>query len=53
MNPANWKARIKFLKVKRFICYSPAYLFHEGIQDELRANINKELSYHLSNLILG
>ena len=43
MNPASWSNWIKFFKEKGYICYAPAYAFHEGNPSDLRGNINPGL----------
>jgi pimeloyl-ACP methyl ester carboxylesterase len=43
MNPKSWEAWIKFFEAKGYICFAPAYPFHEGNPEELRKNVNSEL----------
>lgn len=43
MNPASWTEWVKYFRGEGFICYSPAYPFHEGNPVELRDNFNEDL----------
>jgi pimeloyl-ACP methyl ester carboxylesterase len=43
MNPKSWQVWVKYFEGKGYICYAPAYPFHEGEPAELRKNVNPSL----------
>lgn len=42
-NPLGWSEWKKHFEAQGYICYTPAYPYHEGSPAELRKNINPEL----------
>lgn len=49
MNPTSWDEWKKYFEEQGYVCYAPAYTFHEGNPTELRNNINPDLG----NLTFG
>src|SRR3954464_8061213 len=42
-NPKSWDGWIKYFSDKGYVCYAPAYAYHEGEPSDLRKNIDSRL----------